>query len=201
MGNYTAPPTKAAGNALASSDWNTYIKQNIDKGVVRPLSDTTLGSPVANVDLTGIDQNFGALYLVVRAQSALAANVDDLCVRINGDAGANYHFFGFRANNTTVVPNSAFATGVGLLLGECPGSLFPTRFSSNAMLIPNYASATFRKSAQLEGGFASNAAATSYFDSYSGFWDSVAAITQLTVRANGGNLVAGTRVTLYGFAV
>lgn len=160
------------------------------------IADSTLGSPAASIDFTSLPTTYQGLLLVVYAQSAIAGNADDIYVRLNGDSGGNYDLFGFRANNASVTINSAFGGSNGFLLGECPGANFNTRWSAHSLLLPNYASSA-RKSGKAEGGFSSNGVASSYYDAYSCFYNSVTAISRLTIRANGGNLVAGSRAAVY----
>ena len=199
MAGYLVPPTKSPGDVLTSALWNSYIRDNLDFGMVRPIADNLLTSPAASIDFSAIPATFAHLLLVVRAQSAVAANGDDLFVRLNADAGAHYSYYGNQTNTAATAIVSAYSTANGCNIGTCPGASLSTRyFSTNTLLIPGYADAAHAKHAKGDGGFVTTNTALSWLSSYMNLWDDTSVINELTLRAAGGNLTVGTRATLYG---
>lgn len=198
---FTELPTRNVGDVFTADPmWNTYLRDNMNKGVVRPIAQATLAADAASIDFASIAADWEHLLLVVYARSAIAATGDDLLVRFNGDTGTNYNLQVLDASGTTVTATETIGTGSGLLIGRCPGANAPTlAFGHAEARIPHYAGATnhkalsaysSRRTADASGGQSVHLSG--------GQWKSAAAITQVTLRANGGNLVAGTRATLYG---
>lgn len=163
--------------------------------------DAGVALPVASMTTSALDQSFKHLLVVISARSDRAALLDGIGMRINGLTAANYFIQTLRANNTTA---SAFAQAAGTAfdLGVCAAaSSNATSFGSNFVLLPDYANATkgqkfLNFNVHLADGTASN------FDLRltGGWYSGAAAVSTLTFfpTAGGLNLVAGSRISVYG---
>jgi hypothetical protein len=202
MSNFTSPPTKAAGNTLASSDWNTYLKQNLDKGVNRPLSDSLLAAPAASVVFSSIDQNFRHLRLVVQARGDTAATNVGLLLRFNGDTGANYDRQFFQASGSSSASSESIAgTSIEIAAGLLPANTAPASSFGQVIVDIAYYAGANHKTVTVQGATKVNTTTGNFVNSYTaGWWRSTAAITSVTLLTASGNLVAGTVTTLYGLA-
>jgi len=195
---YLVPPTKNPGDVLTSALWNSYIRDNLDFGMVRPIADQILGGAAASIDLTSIPSTFAHLLVEVYARSDTVATVAAFNCRLNNDSGANYD-----AQNASGVAAAASAgesfaaTSIGF--PGVPAASAPANvFGGYVIFIPNYATTANNKLILALGGLKTGTATgTLTVDARAGFWRSSAAINRLTFTP-GGNLVAGSRVTLYG---
>lgn len=162
------------------------------------ISDTTLGSANANVDITGIPSTYAHLMLCVYARGDTAATFTNLNLRFNGDTAANYDSQVERGSAATVAVSESFAQTSGQTAFIAAGSATTNLFSAAQIVIPHYAGTTsnktFRSTFALKFGTASTNMNVGIF---TGFWRSNAAINEITVLPTAGNLAAGTRVTLY----
>ena len=163
------------------------------------ISDTTLGGSAASVDITGIVGTYAHLFVVVYARGDTAAAFTPLVVRFNGDSGTNYDYQVLQGQAAAVSSAEVFAASSGVA-GAIPANTAGANlFSAHMGLMPNYAgtannkafySVTSLKTATTTGTL------TNVFEGV--FWRSNAAVTRITLFPSAGNLVAGTRVTLYG---
>lgn len=156
---------------------------------------------VSTTSLTigSIPATYAHLLLVVYARSDVAAASASLGLQFNSDVGANYDFQRLTGAAATAAAAESFAqtsAAVGLMPANTAGA---NLFSANILFIPNYASASNNKLAIALSSFRSGTTTTTMTTSmHAGFWRSNAAITQITLSSVSGNLVTGTRVTLYG---
>jgi hypothetical protein len=192
--SYTALPTKNPGDLLTSALWNTYLQGNADSGFARMLADTTLVAAAASISFASIPATFAHLMLVGLARGDTAATSIALQLRFNNDSAANYNVEVLTA--TAAV--AAAATNTGLTAGW--GNAIPAataaagHFSPVVIFIPNYASATPDKSLFGLGFLPANP----QLQIAGSLWASTAAINRIDLFAGAGNLLAGTRFTLYG---
>jgi len=196
--SFVVVPDKSVGDTFTEAMWDTYIKDNLNKGVIRPIAETTLVASAASIDFTSIAADWSHLLLVgyLRTDSAFP----DLRCRFNGDTGANYDYQRILADNASIsTAGSAGATAATFSDTLCGSDAVANVFSPAILWIPHYANATnhksglgwsSRKTANTSAGMAEALTAI--------FWRSGAAINQVTVLPNSGNFVSGCRVTLYG---
>lgn len=196
MSGYTALPTKNPGDLLTSALWNTYLQGNADSGFCRKIADSTLGSPAATVDFTSLPATFAHLMVVIHARGDQAATQTSLNLRLNGDSGAHYDWF----SEFTGSAGSSSAASSGQIGFITAASSPSNRFSPYVLWVPHYAQANTIKAVQTLGfnmtaGGAANI--TPYANSF--YWfDTPAAINELTFLPGSGNLVANSRFTVYG---
>jgi hypothetical protein len=187
---FVAMPDKAAGDQYTEAMWD-QMKDNFNKGVMRPIAETILGAPAASITLSSIAADWSTLWLSANLRSVVAAFSDGMRLRYNGDTGANYDYQGL-----TTTTESFGATS--LYLGNLPGaSSVSGNRSSLFLVIPNYVGTTAHKAAHAMSGATNISGHTN--DTISTVWRSTAAITSIQLFTNSGsNLDTGSRVTLMG---
>jgi len=197
---FTTVPDKATGDVFTEQMWDAYIRDNLNSGSVRPISDTILGSTATQIDLTSIPASWNALWLLIYARGDAAATVSTLSARFNGDTGANYdteQILG-QGGGTTSASESIGASSASI--GNIPAGTAPANtFGAMAHIIPFYTNTALQKtiigkSAEKHG----TAAGTITTRTHCAEWRSTAAINRITILISAGNMVAGTRATLYG---
>jgi len=195
---FTVIPSVVGGDALTSALWNG-LADSVNKGVVRPIAEVTLGAATASISFTAIAADWSHLLVEVDARGDTAAVTTDLYVRLNGDTGANYDTQQFNANAGASNPAESLAQTV-IRLGQIPAASAPANlFSHRDIVISSYASTTREKVVTMRGSLKyGTATGNMQMLAHSGFWRSAAAITSVTLLLAAGNFVAGTRATLYG---
>lgn len=165
------------------------------------LSDTVLGADAASIDITGISAAYKHLQIVASLRSAEASvSVDQGNLTFNNDAGANYYQQSVFALG--VAEDGAEGLAQAAFLSSWPAATATAEFfGPYTATILNYASTTMRKSINWQLGLLrGKTTGLLYVYSVSGHWDSAAAIDRLTFFATGSNVLAGSRVTIYGLA-
>jgi len=157
----------------------------------------------ATIDFPNVPNSYFGLAIryIARTDGAVASG--RLQLTFNGDTGANYH--GTLATRTgitfaNVQTNHAINS---IPIGMIPGSLAPQTYTAGAGLIeiPGYASTTFATLVTSKGAIeADNTLDAQLFDVLgAGEWNTLAAVTDVTLQPATGNFVAGSRAVLYGF--
>lgn len=197
---YTVLPSKAVGDVFTSDPmWNTYLRDNLNKGVVRPIAETTLSVAAASIDFTSIAADWSHLLLVLYARGDTAATATAARIRFNGDSGANYDYQQLRGSGASTSASEGLAQ-TALVVGSVPAaSAGANLFGDCEIWLPHYTQAANNKVARSGYGFKIGTASGNVeAGSYHGFWRSNAAVTQVTLTPAAGNFAAGTRATLYG---
>lgn len=164
------------------------------------LSDTTAGGAVANIDISGIVATYAHLLISVYARSDTAATSTTLLLRFNGDSAANYDWQQLTGSAAAAGAAESFAAS-GAFVGNMPANTAGANlFSATEIFIPNYAGAVNNKqSVAINSSKIGTASGNFGVNALGGAWRSNAAINRVTLLPGAGNLVAGTRVTIYGF--
>ena len=195
---FSTVPTKNVGDVFTAAMWNTYIRDNINKGVVRPIGDTVLGSAAASITFSSITTDYLHLMLLFHGRGDTVAVNTTLLLRLNGDTGTNYHMESARAVNTVVDAPTISGTSVqvGLVAAASATAGYASALSSHIM---NYASTTFHKQLTFLNMHAQSAGLGNVEARFGGgFWASTAAVNSVQIFPGAGNFIAGTRATLYG---
>lgn len=163
------------------------------------IFDSTLGGSAASIDITGIVTTYAHLLVVVYGRGDTASTSISLAARFNADAAANYDYQILGGSAAGVAASEAFAQNQAFV-GEIPANTGGANLFGACMLfIPHYAGSANNKASvavsSLKKGTSSGNMTTELF---AGFWRSSAAINRITILASAGNLVAGTRMTIYG---
>lgn len=184
------PANWATGDVLFASEYK--------KGI-GAISDTTLGAPAANVDITSIVATYAHLMVVVYARCDVALASSPINLRFNGDSAANYDTQELQCSGTGVNPSEIFAQ-TWMIAGHMPANTAGANlFGVSIGFIPHYAGSANNKMCLALSAIKTGVTAASMANTLGGgFWRSNAAVNRITLLPSSGNFVAGTRVTLYG---
>ncbi|HSV08528.1 MAG TPA: hypothetical protein VLI07_18575 [Candidatus Binatus sp.] len=165
---------------------------------ITKIADITLGSAAATIDFTSIAATYAHLRLEWMLRGDTAAASTALYVRFNNDSGANYCTEVLTASVTTAGAQE-LASQNQIQIGSIAAATAPANWATAGdMDIPLYAGG-WMKHVLVRGGYAVGITTTSLQPRWgAAVWASTAAINRITVLAAAGNLVAGSRVTLYG---
>lgn len=184
-------------NGVAASDAAAFGQ--IPTALFTKLFDSTLGSAAATIDTgaNGIPSGYSSLYAVVVARSAGAVFNNGINLRFNNDSGANYDY-ALILNNVGTVSQSNAAGQTAITFSTISGASGTASYPGIARIsIPAYTDTTFFKMLEATGG--TNVPSHFVQDFCTGTWKSTAAITRIAIiEGSGGNLVAGSRMTIYG---
>jgi hypothetical protein len=163
------------------------------------LAATTLSTPSANAVLNvPSGTNYNNLKVFWRARSVTAVVAEQMFLQFNGDTGNNYLWEVDQANNATIAGSTSGAATSKIQIATVPaGNATANYFGSGEFTVGGANDATnFKTAAGV--GTAYGATNNMWTGTYGGQWNSAAAVTSLTITANGGNLAAGCRFSLYG---
>jgi hypothetical protein len=163
------------------------------------LANTTLSGDTASISFSSIPAHYAHLMLVCYARGTVAATGTSLVMRFNADAGANYdrqYVYGLAA---TAQANEAFAA-TSMDPFDIPGaSAGANLFAGVKILIPHYAGAANNKVVSSRYARKTGTASGNLeIVKTACFWRSSAAINEITLVPLSGNILAGSRFTLYG---
>ncbi|MGH2714799.1 MAG: hypothetical protein ACRDM7_13120 [Thermoleophilaceae bacterium] len=196
---FTVVVDKSQGDIFTEAMWDTMIRDNLNKGVIRPIAEVSLASPAATIDFTSIAADWAHLLIAWLARSDVAANSANLVLRFNNDAGANYDSQNISGTGTTAAAGESLATTSGIV-GQIPGaSALANQFGGGLVIIPHYTNAVARKVGLGMAQLGWNVTTGSLRFMLSGtMWRSAPAISRITFFPSASNFVADSRVTLYG---
>jgi hypothetical protein len=163
------------------------------------IANTTLSGDAASIDFAVIGGHYSSLMLVCYLRGSTAATSVQTILRFNGDGGANYDTQYLLGLAAAASAGEAFAAGFAQV-GNMPGSSAGANlFSTLTVVVPHYANAANNKACQSQWAMKFGTT-TADIESgrFAGFWRSSTAITQVQIAPNTGNIVSGSRVTLYG---
>ena len=198
---YTTVPTKIAGDPLTAALWNASVRDNLNKGVMRPIAETTLGAPAASIVFSSIPADLSHLALRLFCRGDQVASFVPVNMQVNGDSGNNYDNQWLISNGASGAPLMQEAVGVGIIrAGSMVGAnALASVWCSIALEIPGYASTAGQKAILTKSAYKTNTATTAiYMEDGVGFWRNTAAISSLTLISSVGNFLTGTKATLYG---
>lgn len=146
-----------------------------------------------------IPAGYKDLIVTVVGQSEAVGASDDLCMRFNGDSGANYDYQTNSGNASWFFSQGVAAVKfiVGWLSGAGAGATRPSR---SQIVIHDYAGTVWMKGYTAESGLSQGTAANQQWSGkFSGTWRNTAAITTLTfLSGSGSDLTVGTVIRIYG---
>lgn len=164
------------------------------------LFQTTLAVAAASLDTGagGIAGGHGDLLVVIIARSADAAISNNLLLRFNNDSGGNYDW-SWVYNGAATPQGAAGNLATSAIVGKTQSATgIANTAAATELTIPGYDLTTFYKSGVGRSG-ALDTSGNAYSVASAFQWRSTAAITRLAVfSAGGGNLIAGSRLIVYG---
>lgn len=161
--------------------------------------DAGVSLPAATITTPALSQAYKHLVIEwqLRGDSGSGPSVK---LRINGDTGSNYSWAAAVATSTPAVSASGSTSDTSVPVGAANGALDAARTAGGGTFrIHNYTSATFAKAMT---GDSSYLVATHQWNGIGGDWHPAVsvAVSTLTFFLSAGNIVAGSRITVYGEA-
>ena len=179
---FTVVPDKSSGDPVTLAMWDS-IKDNLNKGVMRPIASTEVTTPAASITFSSIPADYRDLCVWVTHSNYLSSTSS---IRFNGDTGSNYYEQFLLASGSTAVP-SQIAAGTAVTMPSTP-----------VFYVPNYLSTDQHKMVFGGGPYGWS---SPFMCRSAGVWANTAAVTSVTIAAQGAfNWEVGTRMTLYGIA-
>ena len=197
MTNFLAVPDKNVGDTFTQSMWASYIEQNLNLGVVRPLQEVVLGSPAASVAFASIPATFAHLHIV--ASLVLdSGSIASVLLRLNSDTGANYDW----QHQSAVAAVTSAAESIAdtaIKVGEVCGAIANCGLD---IVVPIYAGGSSERLVMAMAAMksASGSGGLKRFGSV-GWWRNAAAINRIDISPATGNFNTGSTFTLYGMPV
>lgn len=190
---------RSAGGAAPGSQYGSFPVKIYQSVLGSSLASVNFGASVA---IPGV---YSHLLLEIMARGDTAAGNVECGLQFNADTTAGHYNWGrLTASATTVVAQQDATTDTSIAHWFINAANGTAAMPGVARIwIPNYAGTTFAKVARIDGGFYNSTAAFPQagvvsIDQVLGYWNSTAAITQLTVFPLSGNFIAGSVFTLYG---
>jgi len=204
--NLTDTPGAYAGEGgkrVAINAAEDALEFDGDIGVWELISETVLTGNAASVTFTSIPQGYRHLVLVFSARTDRAAEEDQIDVRLNGDAGANYDWLQIKGDVGVGVATSGARAASSMRLASCEGANSAANgFTGGHIQFDYYATADRLKTGYGPGSgiFGDvNADTDLHLKIRYGHRRNAAATTAIALFPQTGlNFVAGSRFTLYG---
>lgn len=187
----------AKGQVTAAA--NVPISGAGTPGLVQ-LFDSTLSVAAAAIDTGagGIAAGSSDLLIRVLARTTQAALSSSLALTFNNDTGTNYEIIRMTAANGGAVSTGSAGAQTAITL-TAPGASAAANLPSTVVcFVPSYTQTTFYKSVQTMGGWLDITNVGGAVDVREYNWKNTAAITRAALTAGSGNLVAGSRLTIWG---
>lgn len=163
------------------------------------IATQTLGSNAASVTFSSIPA-FNHISVTWKTRASDAVTAEQLFLRFNGDAASHYLWEINQANNAAAVSGGTSGALVAQIqIGTIPAASATTGyFGSGQFTVAFFNDITNLTTVQGTACAFANTT-TMWNGTYSGLYNQAATITSLTLFGVGGNLVAGSRFSLYGW--
>lgn len=170
-----------------------------DVGRLTKFFDRTLAADAASIDTgaSGIGAGCDVLEVFILARTAVVAVSSSIVITVNNDSGANYDRCQIVNVNTTMTGSNVLAQ-TSWTLAVFGASALANAATAIHIVIPAYAQTTFFKQGYASGAQVEDTAADARVYTNSLGYRSTSAITRMAIAGNGGDLVAGTRLLVYG---
>jgi hypothetical protein len=197
MTNYATIPDKNVGDPFTQPMWATYIEQNMNLGVLRPLQEVVLGSPAASVAFASIPGTFASLN-VVASLVLDSGSIASVLMRLNSDSGGNYDW----QHQSAVAAVTSAAESIAdtaIKVGEVSGAVANCALD---ILVPCYAGGSSQRVVMAMAAMksANGAGGMKRFGSV-GWWRNNTAINRIDLSPATGNFNPGSIFTLYGLPI
>jgi hypothetical protein len=165
-------------------------------GTYELIQTTILGSSTASVTFSGLDAYAGIYkHLQIRYTARSDDNSQTMFATFNGVTGTSYathRLYGYLGS----VISDAFTSRANLFVGgNAPNTNVANSFTAGVIDITDFASTTKNTTTRALGGFVG---AVSIVMLHSGLFNNTAAVTSVSIFGNLGNLVTGSRFSIYG---
>jgi hypothetical protein len=160
------------------------------------IQSTVLGSDQSGIDFSSITNTYDDLVMYTSIRSTKAVLGTTAIIRFNNDSNANYDYKQIYAFGTGV--GGYTNTNASMMFSQCPGSTNTSGiYNAGWYYIPQYRQGYWKNM----GGECvyPNPSGTNWQSDVWGFtWKSTSAITSINFSMDGGNMAAGSVVSLYG---
>lgn len=207
---FTPVPTKAADYDFTHTDWNLWARDNINKGIMRPLAHNHLGVATSTISWTSISADFEHLVIMGMGKSDdTVTTFDRLLARFNNDTGGNYdaQFNGPKGATAAWVAGRAINQTSMLYAGWLDTALVISQhrygWAPHWWIIPHYAGTTQHKTLILVSQYQlrnSTGTEDHFALASSNIWRNTAAVNRIDLFPQTGDFAAGSQMTLYGVA-
>lgn len=181
---------------ILPSDWNAAHTGE----VVGLIGRTLLGADTAAITFSSIPSTYEHLQLFGQVRGAPTGN--SLIMTLNNDGGGNYSgMFGYVVSAGTWSMTERLIGSVNFWLGYFTGSDGTANYADPLeIVIPNYKRTTFYKTVRSKSGAynAAGAGTSRFIQEFGGYYASTTAISRIDFTFNGGNILSGTDIALYG---
>ena len=157
------------------------------------IASQTLTTTAASMEFTNIPQTFTDLYVVFSLRVSTANISQDTFLIFNniGDAGYTARFlYGNGSSATSFTKNTTESVTIN------GNNSTANTFGSGSLYITNYAGAT-AKSFSIDN-ITENNASSADARIVAGLWSNTSAINRIAFFPGGSNIIAGSRISLYG---
>jgi hypothetical protein len=193
---YLPVPGRASGDLFTETMWDRYVRDNQNRGVLRPIADTLLGSSAASVTFASIPADWENLLVVVHARGDAATSDAGMRFNFNDDASASYYRTELTGDGAAVNPGQAVAENQAYPVNFPCANVIGNYFAGGVVLI---AGATGAGSKWIYGMSTNRTAAPVARVLNRGVvWDNIAAVSKIVIAPTSGNFVVNSRFTLYG---
>jgi hypothetical protein len=152
---------------------------------------TSSGS-ASSIEASDIPAGYNSLIFIMSGMSSIA---NGFMAQFNGDTAAHYAVQGVSTSGTTAVANNGNDTQTSI---QFAAYMAPAG-SANKFEIPFYAGSNPKVMLIDSGNFSSVSSSTTNFSNKNvALWSGVAAITEILLTANTGNVVDGFNISVYG---
>jgi hypothetical protein len=196
---FTTVTDLSVGHALDADDW-AEIQDGFDNTWAL-IDSTVLSADASSVDITSIAADWTHLMVQAYMRSAHTSTFysDDVLLRFNGSSSAEYDYEYLQGGNTSLTAAEGRAQS-SILAGLVPSDKSASDlFGPLTIWIPNYASTAGHKNILATSGADTGGNGILAFTSV-GFWRSTSAITEITLLFSSDDVLAGSRVSLFGLA-
>ena len=162
------------------------------------ISSQILTSSASSVTFSSIPSDYKHLQIRMAHRNTRTGSGNGLMVlEFNSDTGANYSMHELLGNGSSVTSDATYAVNQNFMgLAFSPeASNTTSAFAGTVVDILDYANTTKNKTVRSLGGVA---ASTNRISLISGHWRSTSAVTSIKMYVFSGNLVTGSRFSLYG---
>ena len=196
---FSTVPSKIAGDVWTEAMYDTYVRDNLNAGVLRPVGSGVLTADAASISFTGLSSvDLFALVAVVELRSTAVTTSTSWLMRFNGDAGSNYVYTrGWGRNATTT---SAAATDTGIQGLNMPGASSPAGvFGVHVIQFSGLLVNSQRVSTWVCASKGANASNSAFVGVNAGRWlNTTAPIESITFTPLAGLFATGSKFQLYG---
>lgn len=158
----------------------------------------TQNEPTVTFNVSDLGTIYRHLQIIIAARSTRNDNGDTVRIRLNGDTGSNYAMHALRGSGSSTPTSEGFASQTNIQFYRISAATDSANiFGALIIDLLDPFSSNKRKTIRGLGGYAGIAAGDEIVLN-SGLWNNTAAITSIELAATNGNLLQGSRFSLYG---